>query len=359
MRDAFYGIMQSYYLFIGSSKIVILFLVSVLALILIDKNRFCVEKRRLTNPAVFLLSIWSGIAYAAVTLMKSLKRNVAIAFMLLSLAIIALSGKLVISKEAYKASIYYYSNNTISILSVAVIIVFFIIYYLISRQLFDGRLERMLFMMYITTLHLFGFYSESSAVFSLFLSPLTIQSIVFHDLLPTSLWLYLIYEDKIRNIISNDDDEQVDIEEIPEEWDMKKHKILNIRNTAIAFVVLAILVIASVFVLNNKINSLYNATVVLENAANTKMSVYELNGSDGTVALTLMISPDGNVTAIGGSNISSLKECSDFIKNHTDVIDKWYLYDDESSEATCDYCVENGIEVKDVYVISGIEKLNK
>lgn len=54
-------------------------------------------------------------------------------------------------------------------------------------------------------------------------------------------------------------------EDYLEEWDMKKHKIINARNLAIALGIIAVILLASVFVLNNKINTLYDATVNLQN----------------------------------------------------------------------------------------------
>lgn len=53
-----------------------------------------------------------------------------------------------------------------------------------------------------------------------------------------------------------------------EEWDMKKHPIVNARNLAIALGIVVVIMLASVFVLNSKINSLYDATVNLQNQLN-------------------------------------------------------------------------------------------
>ena len=45
---------------------------------------------------------------------------------------------------------------------------------------------------------------------------------------------------------------------------MKNHKIINSRNLAIALILVIILFAGSVFVMNRKINSLYNTTVELQ-----------------------------------------------------------------------------------------------
>lgn len=360
MRDAFFGIYADYTALLGTSKIILLFLLAMLSLVLIDNKNYKNETRRLLNPAVFLLSLWSGIAYAAVVLISSKKRAVYIAGIILFVTLIALSGDFVISSNAYKCSVYYYTNNLMAVLSAVCIAVFFVIYYMISRQLFCNKGDQILFMALVVLMHAFDFYSEKAAVFSLFLSPVTIGSIVIHDVMPLLLWLYLVYEDTILNLLKNSADTQDDIEEIPEEWDMKKHKIINIRNMAIAFTVFLIVFVAAVFVLNKKINSLYDATVLLENAANTKMAVYELKGNDGTVTLTLMVSPDGTVSAIGGGEKTNEVQSYEFIKKHSERIDRWYLYgDDEENTCVYDYCKDKGIEIGEAFVISGIEKLER
>ena len=358
MRDALLRISLSYHELVGSSKIILLFVISMLALILIDENEEDFSKRRRMNPAVFLLSLWSGISYTFVRLFSGRKRAVLCFGLIFAAVSIYLSGSFVISEEAYHASVYYYTNNLISVLSVVCILSYFVIYYMISRQLFTLKQDRAIYMVIILWLHLFDFYSEKAAGFSLFLSPVTISSIVIHDLLPLLLWLYLIYEEKIKEIFVVEESDDTDIEEIPEEWDMKKHKILNIRNMAIAFALLLVLFVASVFVLNNKINSLYDATVVLENAANTKMSVYELKGDDEDVLLTVMVSPEGTVTVVGGGSETEGVNTYEFIKKYTDKVDKWYLYgDDDENKGAYDFCKDKGLKITETYVISGVEKL--
>ena len=384
MREAFAGVIADYKEFVGTSNILLLFFVSLLALILINNNltensESSNERRRL-SPTVFLLSLWSAVAYAIVSYFsligknagdndKSDKKNNRAVLMakkccilLFSIAAIVLSGNSVLSRNAYKASIYYYTDKRITIISVLCIVVYFVIYYLISRQLFNKKGERTLFIITVLMLHLFGFYSEKAAAFSLFLSPVTIQSVIVHDILPIILWLYLMYEEQIKKKLSYDDigDEVVNEtdDDYLEEWDMKKHKILNMRNMAIAFIVLVLAFIASIFVLNKKINTLYDATVVLEKAAKSKMTVCELTDGSGDVILTLMISPDGNTTAIGGGTDSHGQEFYDFISENTDKIDKWYLNDDsDDARGAYDFCVNQGIIVDEVYVISGVERI--
>lgn len=361
MRDAFYGIIAKYSSFIGNSKIHILFLLAVFALILIDENNEG-YKRRLPNPAVFLLSLWSGISCVVVKLISGKKRIEAIAISLVSFVLIALSGKAIFSKEALALSNCYVDTVSI-ILSILAIVVYFLIYYLISRELFEGKSEKAVFMAGTLVLHIFGFYSEEAMNISLFLSPTFASSIIIHGIMPALLLVYLKYEDKIKAALLNEDDSEnkddITYDEIPEEWDMKKHKILNMRNMAIAFVVMIVVFVAAIFVLNSKINSLYDATVLLENAAKSKMTVYEMKDANGSVSLTLMVSPDGTVTAYGGGDKTNGTESYDFISKNVEKVDKWYLYgDDEANRGAYDFCVNEGIEVSETYVISGIKELD-
>ena len=359
VREAFIKISLKYAEIQGNGKLVILFLAAVLAIVLIDENRSDDERRRI-NPTVFLLSLWSGISYALTVIVSKTKKWERAFSVLISIVIIALSGKLVLSEDAYKASVYYYTDNRISILSVVCILFYLIIYVLLARQLFEKRSERLIFVGFAILLHLFGFYSDQSSGWALFLSPVTVPSIIIHDVMPLLLWLYLIYEDKIKESLTASDETDSDLDDIPEEWDMKKHKIINIRNMAIAFGVLVVAFIACVFVLNQKINSLYDATVLLENAANTKVTADELKASDGTVAVTITISPSGVATVYGSNKKVSVTDCYDLISKYTDKVDKWYLFgDDEDNRAAYDYCIENGIKVVETYVISGVEKLSE
>ena len=358
MRDALLRISSFYLELTGTSKILILFIISIATLILIDEINDTDIRRRRVNPTVFLLSLWSGVSYALVSVLSGKKKLIYALGLIFSFIAIALSGGFVVSDEAYKLSVYYYTNSTVTILSVICILFYFIIYYMISRQLFNLKADRATFMGVVFFLHLFDFYSETAAKFSIFLSPLSISSVVIHDVMPLLLWLYLVYEDRIKErLISSETIDSDD--DYMEEWDMKKHKILNMRNMAIAFLVMIIAFAASVFVLNNKINSLYDATVVLENAANSKMSVYELKGEDGSVRLTLMISPDNTATVYGGIGDENGTEAFDLIKKYTDKVDKWYLYgDDTANKSVYDFCIDRGLKVNETYIISGIEKID-
>lgn len=350
MKTAVLELINGYEAYLGSSKIIPLFFVALAAVYLMNTYEKDTKRRRI-NPAVFLLSIWSGIAYAMTCCIKKPARK-AIPIVLFSLAMVMISGKFIFSKDAYPLSIYYYTPVKITVISIISIIAFFVIYYLISIQLFEIRKERMIFMGFILLLHLFSFYSEKSVTASLFLYPLSITSIVLHDILPFSLWAYLIYEkNKVKEPIEEDYTFDDDYEE---EWDMKKHKILNMRNMAIAFGILIAGILVIAYMLNSKINNLYNATVALEEAAKGKVSMYEFipEGKDHAEA-TLIISGDGNATVSGGGGIENGQALYEFISAHTTNVDRWYLYGDgDDNRGAFEHCLNSGITVDQCYYLS-------
>ncbi|MDO4188952.1 MAG: DUF6077 domain-containing protein [Lachnospiraceae bacterium] len=361
MREALLRITSSYTEFTSNSKILLLFVISVLVVVLLDENISDCDRGRRINPAVFLLSLWSGISYAFVRVIPRKNKILYLISLLILFVITSLSGQFVISEEAFENSVYSASSGGVTvILSAILIVACFIIYFMIARNLFSDKTDRITFMIVSLMLHLFDFYSVNTATLSIFLSPIRIGSIVVHIILPLLLWLYLENEDKIIQALMSEEEatEDGDNEEIPEEWDMKKHKILNIRNMAIAFAALIVIFAAVVFVLNNKINSLYDATVMLEKAANTKMSVYEVTKDDGSIVMTLMISPEGTVIAVDGGGRENGDACYELISEYTDNVDKWYVYgDDEENKGAYRHCKEKGITVDEVYLISGIERL--
>ena len=410
MKDAFAGIVASYSELTGTSKVVLLFLVSVIAIILINENFTEDDERRKISPAVFLASIFSGIAYAAVSLthiiaksqtvisenntekpdIESDKTNSetnsknaesgkksqtiisrleAAACVIFISAMIILSGGFVISRALYESSMFGEAGTLIKVLGGLCMIIYLAIYYMISRQLFKKKSERTLFIYFVILLHLFADYSEMAMGISMIMAPVAAASIIIHGVLPVVTLLYLTFEDKIKTFIEADTEDEnasasydengvliTDSEEIPEEWDMKKHKILNMRNMAVAFLAFFILFMAAIFVLNSKINSLYEATILLENAANTKMTVDEHKDANGVVDVTIMVSPDGNVTVIGGGEKTSGTEVYEMISKYADKVDKWYLYG-EDNRGAYDFCIEQGIEVPETYILSGVEKL--
>lgn len=351
MKTAIIDLINGYESYVGASKIIPLFLVSLLAICLFDLygNN---DKRRRINPAVFLLSVWSGIAYAmTLCIKKPMKRSLTVFLFLLM--VIVFSGNFIFAKDNIPYSVYYYTPGTITIISIVSILAFFVMYFLIATQLFENNVERLIFIAFVLLLHLFADYSDKSLYVSVFLYPISIPSVVIHDLMPFTLWVYLLYE-RNKPIEQTKDEDLLADDDYEEEWDMKKHKIINIRNMAIAFALLLVVVGVCVFSLNSKINNLYNATVALEEATKGKVSLYEFipDGQDFAAA-TLMISGDGKVTVCGGGSAENGQELYKFISEYTTNVNSWYLYGDgDDNRGAFEHCLNSGITVDKCYYLN-------
>ena len=176
------------------------------------------------------------------------------------------------------------------------------------------------------------------------------------------LILIIIFRGRIRLAIADTDDDGItyeDSDDQEEELDMKKHKILNIRNMTIAFAVFIIAFAAAVFVLNSKINSLHTATVGLQKSIDDKCGIYEFRADEeGDCAGFLLTMTDGSVCFYGGGPAGNGKALFEFIQRFGGNVDKWYLYsEEEDDKGAYDYCIEQGLKVNNAYVMKGIEEV--
>lgn len=379
MREAFLELVSAYNSYIGSGRFIVLFLCG-LCFIYYLNTKYCNEKRRRISPTVFLLSMWSAIAYSftmCISLLTDEDDNKnekdeeiylfnrkwfkVISVILTGAVATAVTGGFVFTEEAYKESIYYYTSSSITIASILAIISFFVIYFLIASELFDRKKDRLIFMISVLFLHLFANYSTADIKLSIFLYPLSVGSVILHDFMPFGLWLILV---KQRNNDKQTSDNITDknySDDYEEEWDLKKHKIINIRNMAIAFLALAICLVSGVFVLNSKINNLYNVTVSLEKATEDKVSLYEFKktGTDDVIA-TLMITGQGTSTLTGGGSEETGQELYDFITSYTTDVDNWYVYgEDDENIGGLAFCRNKGMIVNKIYLLTGMEKLGE
>lgn len=373
MRSAALEVIDAYNVYLGSARIILLFICAVCFIIyfnIADNS----DKRRRINPTVFLLSIWSGIAMAITMIIskvyedtgneKKKFRLIRTAVVILILvAAIAITGGFIFTEANMKESIYYYTHYVITIASVLAIISFFVIYYLISTEIFNKISDRLIFLGTVLVLHLFATYTLASVKYSIFLYPLSIGSILLHDFMPFSLWVLLCrlriseeHESSKRLDSTNEPINEQD-DNYEEEWDLKKHKILNMRNMTIAFIAFLLVFVASVVVLNSKINSLYNVTAAITKATEDKVSLYEFKpkGSEETAA-TMMVTGEGTVTVIGGGSDENGQELYDFISERTVKVDNWYLHaDDDDNRGAMYVCISKGLIVENVYVLTGVE----
>ncbi len=138
-----------------------------------------------------------------------------------------------------------------------------------------------------------------------------------------------------------------------EEWDMQKHRIINARNLAIALGVLALALICIVFVLNSKINRLYDATVNLQTDMNSRSSIYEFTGDDGNTAGYLIKNSDGKFVFVGGGSRSNADALSEFFDRYGSTVSEWYVYgdDDENAGAMREMIDRSKVNVEKIYVI--------
>ena len=159
------------------------------------------------------------------------------------------------------------------------------------------------------------------------------------------------------NTIENDVAREENDEDYQEEWDMKKHKIINARNLAIALGVVAFMLVVFVFILNNKINMLHDATANLQNDLDKRTSVYEYVTKDGLSAGYLIKGKDGSLTMIGGGDESNADDLYDFLSEYGRDVTNWYLYDaNAENNGACIKCIyEKGINVDNIYVLNRVE----
>ena len=384
MKEAIFEIITYYRELTGTSIIVPLTFLSLFVICLFNNYIYANDdKRRRINPTVFLLSIWIMISYTltivtgwlndALQNEKSRENNSLIYFFkkaaayISIIAICMMSGRFVFYKSYLENSVYSSGDVIKIIVSVILTVICIGLYIATANTLFNDKADKMAFLSYSLILNLFSVYSEKSMEYNLFLNPVSFGSIVIHLILPFILfiliWKYreLIILKDIYDKRGNEDDENTNEanEEYEEEWDMKKHKILNMRNMAIAFAVLVVAFIGVVFILNSKINSLYSATLVLEQAARDKASVFTyVSEENEAVSLQVIVAGDGNITVYGGGSYEDGVQFMEYLKQYGTTVDKWYLNSKDSSETGIyEYCRNNGIVVNSLYCINGIEKV--
>lgn len=150
-------------------------------------------------------------------------------------------------------------------------------YIFLLRRLFED--DNMVYgtAIILSIINVYGYQSELLMPYTLIGGYFTFECLLTHVIFPIGAahLLDAIRKHQISKEASSSADKDTadnqsagvdeEDEDYLEEWDMKKHKIINARNLAIALAVIAVILLASVFVLNNKINTLYDATVNLQN----------------------------------------------------------------------------------------------
>lgn len=246
-------------------------------------------------------------------------------------------------------------------LPVIMIPFYYVIYYLLLSKLTDGRRSSVFIgLIAIELINIWGYQSQMFVPATMLLSYGTQVCFIVHGVLPMLLYVLLSHNlcyvketDEGRDT-NNEACDEIDGDDYQEEWDMKKHKIINARNLAIAMGVLTLMLIAFVFILNNKINTLHAATANLQRDLSERTSIYEFVAPSGTVEGYLIKGSDGSLTMIGGGSAENAQALAEFIGSYGNDLTNWYLYetdeDDMGAYASC--ILEKGVTTQNVYVLN-------
>ena len=242
-----------------------------------------------------------------------------------------------------------------NVLPATLILFYYICIYAVIRQVLDPGPERPVALIATTVLATWGYQSDFLIGATLLLKWYGIWVFILFGLLSVVAVILIRYLGILPDRRTEFRKEQpTDTEpDYLEEWDMNKHRIINARNLAIAFGILAVILVAAVFVLNNKINTLYDATVNLQTDLNNRCSVYEFTTDDGSTAGYLLRGSDGKLTFIGGGPAENAQALETFFEEHGSDIDTWYVYgDDEADSGAMRLLVlSERVDPQNVYVI--------
>lgn len=238
-------------------------------------------------------------------------------------------------------------------------------YTVLAGKLCRGKREQsLLLLLFLCILHLFGYQSGYALGMTLLFSYFSGGVFILQGVLPFFLFLLLTGLEKKHSLdlekIQSGEDIAADTEEEWEDEDMKKHKIINARNIGIALVLFAVLVAGAIYILNNKINSLHNATQNLQIAMDEKCSIYEFKPEpSGEAEGYLLKQSDGRLVMIGGGTSENGEALYEFLTKYGAQLDKWYLYGkSEADMGAFDYCTgDREMEVGSVYYLTGMEEV--
>ena len=237
--------------------------------------------------------------------------------------------------------------------------IFVPLYYLCYLQLImtvcKSSRERFVAFAALLAINLWGYRSRVMIPAALLLSWFSFPVFVIHGLIPV-LAVIVIRKTKDRpektEKAGNKESEAE--EDYLEEWDMKKHRIINARNLAIALGILAALLAITVIILNRKINTLYDATVNLQEDMNRRCSIHEFIPQSGETEGYLIRGENGELTFVGGGSSENAAELAKFLLAYGSGIDKWYVYGsgEEDAGAMRTLTSEGVVSAGKVYVIN-------
>ena len=206
----------------------------------------------------------------------------------------------------------------------------------------------------LLAVNLWGYRSQVMIPAALLLSWFSFPVFVIHGLIPIlAATLIRKIKDRPEKTEETDKEDKSYDEDYPEEWDMKKHRIINARNLAIALGVLAALLAVTVVILNRKINTLHDATVNLQEDMNRRCSIHEFIPQSGETEGYLIRGENGELTFVGGGSSENADELAKFLLAYGPSVDKWYVYGsgEEDAGAMRALTSEGVVSAGKVYVI--------
>ena len=203
-------------------------------------------------------------------------------------------------------------------------------------------------------LNIYGFQSEAFSPYTLLLGWYRGETILVHLILPLLPAFIIRWRDR-HPLPEKTPVIEADIEEDPE--DEMKHKILNVRNLSIVFAAFVIVVIGAMFILNQKINNLHNATLSLQDIIESKGEFVEFRGVRGDAFRGyIVVDKDDNVTVIFGGKYEDGEALLDILSKYDKKVTSWYIEKD-GEQGAFEYCRENGVSIGHIYSIGGIEEI--
>ena len=236
------------------------------------------------------------------------------------------------------------------IIPAPLILMYYLCYFEVLRTVCSTWHKTVIAFATVAMLNIWGYQSERLIPVTLLISWFGFWVFLVHGVMNVSAVIIVNY---LQTVKSKDLREKTeDEEEYSEEWDMKKHKIVNARNLAIGLGVLALILIMAVFVLNNKINRLYAATVNIQEDMNSRCSIYEFKPDGNATEGYLIRESDGKITFIGGGGEQNAEDLGLFFEKYGNSVETWYVYsDDEENAGAMKALISEGVITPDkVYV---------
>ncbi|MCR5001397.1 MAG: hypothetical protein K6A71_06345 [Lachnospiraceae bacterium] len=161
-----------------------------------------------------------------------------------------------------------------SLLPLIMLPAYYYAYSYLAGSLFKDRETAWFMVLIICVLNLWGYQSKALLPATMLYCWFSPASVAVHGFLPFAAGLLIKKSKEMQAGQEKTDIGEEDDYFRWEEEEMKNHKIINSRNLAAALIIVVILFAGSVFVMNRKINSLYDTTV------NLQQQVEELKGSE-------------------------------------------------------------------------------